>query len=408
MDDEARWSHILEAWSARGLDRRDFVKWLGAGGALAAAGCEPGGDGGADAAGEDAREPPWVKDPEPFVRHPTNLETRLESLQGYITPNELFFVRNHAPTPRIDPSTWRLRVGGDAVSEPAELTYDELLALPSRSVIAYLECAGNWRSFHQEVYGRTAEGGPWGRGAVGCAEWTGTPLRSVLAAAGVEPGEFDEDMSVNLVGLDDGEFQRPMPLARAWEEDTLLAWAMNGSLLPPDHGFPVRAVVPGWVASSSVKWLGRIDVSREKHWVKTNTTSYVLKGEAWPPERYAPAEGAPVDEQSIKSALALPRPAELPAGLHRLRGYAHSPHGPVARVEWSADGGTSWREARVLPPRLEHGWTRFELEWDAAPGSWVLMTRATDEAGVTQPLEKPFNQKGYLLNVPIPHPVEVV
>jgi DMSO/TMAO reductase YedYZ molybdopterin-dependent catalytic subunit len=344
----------------------------------------------------------WVKDPAPFIRHPTNLETRLEAVRGFLTPNELFFVRNHGPTPRVARETYRLRVEGDAVRRPLELTYDDLLRLPGHSVIAYLECAGNWRKFHQEVYGRAASGEQWGTGAVGCAEWSGVSLGHVLEAAGVDHAAVD----VNLLGGDAAGVNRPMPLAKAVDADTLLAFSMNGADLPPDHGFPVRGVVPGWSGSNSVKWLTRIVVTREPQWVKTNTTSYVLVGNAWPAERYAPAEGQPITELTVKSALALPRPARLAPGPQRLHGYAHAPRGPVRRVEWRVDGG-DWREARIVEPVLRRAWQRFEIEWDAAPGPHTLMTRATDAAGTAQPDAAPFNEKGYLLNVPIEFPVTV-
>lgn len=381
------------------LSRRAFLELTAAaGGATLLGAC------GDDQSAASATPAAWVKDPTPFFKHPTNLETRLEQLAGLITPNELFFVRNHTPTPRIDAATYRLRVEGDAVGRPLELTYDEILALPSRSVIAYLECAGNWRRFFAEVMGRAAQGGQWGTGGVSCAEWTGTPLRSVLELAGVRRNAVD----VNLFGLDQGEFNRPMPLIKALDDDTLLVYAMNGATLPPDHGFPLRAVVPGWVGSSSVKWLGRIVVSSEKQWVKNNTTSYVLIGDRWPKERYAPAEGGPITTQNVKSAVALPWPATLAAGRRRIRGFASSPAG-VQRVEWSTDAGNTWNAAQMLEPRLEHAWIRFEFLWDATPGKHTLMTRAVDRAGDQQPMveQLAYNEKGYLFNAALPHPIQV-
>lgn len=200
-----------------------------------------------------------------------------------------------------------------------------------------------------------------------------------------------------------------MPLAKALDPDTVLALGMNGAPLPPDHGFPVRLVVPGWVGSSSIKWVGRIEVATEKVWVKANTTSYVLVGDEWPAGRYAPADGAPITTGTVKSALALPRPARLAAGPQRPRGFAWSPRGPVEGVEWSVNGGP-WAQARMIgaPSALPHAWSRFEFEWTAEPGSHILRTRATDAAGKTQPLEGVYNAKGYLLNVALPHRVEVV
>ncbi len=355
----------------------------------------------------DAPEPPaFVKDPSNFIVHGSNLEARLEDMDGLLTPVDRFFVRNHSPTPIIDTDAYRLSMGGPGAEREVELTLADLRALPSHSVIAYLECAGNWRRFFDSVLGQAAAGSQWGTGAIGCAEWSGPRLRDVLALAGLRPGAVD----VNLHGLDDSAWQRPMPLAKAMDDDTLLALSMNGAPLHPDHGFPVRALLPGWIGAASVKWLGRIEIATGKVWVTANTTSYVLIGEHWPPADYAPASGAPIDEGAVKSALALPLPARLSPGARRLRGFAYSPHGPVSRVEWSA-GTTSaagpWRDARLIGPRLPHAWSRFEFEWNATHGNHVLRTRATDETGFRQPAEALYNAKGYLLNLALPHPVTV-
>ncbi|NIM48996.1 MAG: molybdopterin-dependent oxidoreductase [Gemmatimonadales bacterium] len=382
--------------------RREFLLTLGAasGALLTACGSETGARGGAEAG---VPPTPWVKDPGPFIRHPTNLETRLELLEGLLTPNELFFVRNHAPTPRLDAADFRLRVEGDGAANPIELSYEDILRLPSRTLIAYLECAGNWRSFFDRVLGTPARGGQWGTGAVGCAEWTGTSLANVLHLAGLR----DSAMDVNLFGVDAGEFNRPMPVDKALDPNTLLVYAMNGAVLPPDHGYPIRAVVPGWAGSNSVKWLGRIAVSTERQWVRNNTTSYVLIGPRWPKEQHDPADGAVITTLAVKSALALPWPARLATGRQLLRGFAYSPHGRITRVEWKADEATRWSRAQILEPVLPHAWVRFEFPWTATPGSHTVRVRATDERGNTQPDSVPFNEKGYLLNIPLPHPVEV-
>ncbi len=389
-----------------GLSRRRFFQLLAVGGPTAVlAACGRQEQEKAKKTSEskaDEEDRPWVKDPSPFIKHPTNLETRIEQLDGFLTPNHLFFVRNHFPTPRLSAEDYRLKIEGDAVEKPVELSYDEIRSLPSRSLIAYLECAGNWRSFAAKLQGKAASGGQWGRGAVGCASWTGTPLKHALEQAGVKSNAVD----VNLIGKDAGGFQRPMPIEKAMDADTLLAYAMNGETLPPDHGFPVRGLVPGWVGSSSVKWLDRIVVSSEKIWVKNNTRSYVKIGDPWPPEDYGQAEGKPVYEQSVKSTLLLEWDAKLKPGTHRLRGIAHSGHGRITKVEWRVDGG-AWQEASLIEPVLPHAWVRFELQWEAKRGSHTFEVRATDEAGNTQPESVPFNKKGYLLNMILPHPVEV-
>ncbi len=384
-----------------GMSRRDFVRLLAAGGSTAVlSACDRRAD--TPHTPSDPEDAPWVKNPAPFIRHPTNLETRLENLTGFLTPNSQFFVRNHAPTPRIDPAAYRLRVEGDAVREPVELSYDDLLRLPGHSVISYVECAGNWRGFYSQVMGQVASGGQWGTGAVGCSSWSGVSLGSILDLAGITPAAVD----VNLIGGDEGEFSRSLPVDKATESDVMLAHTMNGEPLPPDHGFPVRAVIPGWVGSSSVKWLSRIVVSSQRIWGKNNTTSYVLIGPRWPQERYDPAQGAPITKLNVKSAIALPRPASLRAGPQTVPGFAHSPHGSIAGVEWR-EGNGAWQPARLLQPVYPRAWVRFEFDWSAVPGRHTLTVRATDVRGNTQPSTAAPNEKGYLLNVPLEHPVVV-
>ncbi len=398
-------SALIERARREGISRRDLMKIFTVGGLGAVfAACErPPAPSSSSPSELGVADVPWVKNPDPFIQHPTNLETRLELLDGVITPNELFFVRNHAPTPRIDATDFRLRVEGDAIIEAIELTMNDLRALPSESVVAYLECGGNWRGFWGSVVGRAAAGGQWGTGGVSCAEWGGPTLASVLGLAGIRSGAVD----VDLIGLDEGGFSRPMPIERALDPTTVLAHTMNGVDLPPDHGFPLRGVVPGWVGSSCVKWLGRIVVSSEKIWSRNNLTSYVLIGDDWPADQYAPADGGPINAGVVKSALALPRPAELSVGSNSIFGFAYSPSGPVQHVEWSADGGSGWQAARILEPVLPHAWQRFQFEWDAPAGNHTLLTRATDAAGQTQPDQIAYNSKGYLLNIVLPHAVTV-
>ena len=230
-------------------------------------------------------------------------------------------------------------------------------------------------------------------------------LAHVLAEAGID----DSAVSVLLVGLDttapEGGYRKVLPVHKAMHPDTLLAYEMNGEALPRDHGFPVRAVVPGWVGANSIKWLGRIVVSAEWIWTRNNTTNYVLIGEDYPAE--GPAMGQPITTLVINSALALPWPADLSAGPQLIRGYARSPHGAITGVEWSSDSGASWSGASVEPSPSRYSWSLFTFEWDAEPGDHTLMTRATDEAGNTQPDAIPFNKKGYLFNQPLPHPIRV-
>ena len=416
---EQRDDRMWELARASGISRRRYLKLLAVGGAAGVLAACSGqrlprsGDGASAtgtpitaAAGDGAAGPGYLKDPAPFIERGTaGLEARLENMPGVTTPNRLFFVRNNSRSLDLDADSWRLSVEGDAVAEPMELSYADIRAMPSTTLTAYLECAGNHRAMFGLVNGREASGTQWERGAVSNGEWIGVSLGSVLERAGVDAARA---RSVLLVGLDsespEGGFRRAMPVDKAMDPHTLLAWGLNGERLPPDHGFPLRAVVPGWVGSSWIKWVGRIVVSAEPVWTRNNTTSYVLIGDDYPPE--GRAEGAPLTEQSIKSALALPWPARLPAGPQLVHGFAQSPD-PVAKVEWSTDSGATWTEAELQGPPARYSWTRFEFAWSPSPGDYTVLTRATDMTGTTQPHEVPFNEKGYLFNQPLPHPVTV-
>ena len=398
---------LWEFAKAQGMDRRYFLRLLLAGGATAVlAACAGTGSRPSVADSDSAQVGPWFKDPAPFVVHgDKGLEARLENMQGMLTPNRLFFVRNNSVSLDLDADDWRLTVEGDAVSEPLELTYTDIRSLPSRTLTSYLECAGNHRAMFSLMNGQEASGTQWMTGAVSNGEWVGAQLRDVLTLAGIQPNAT----SVLLVGLDvespEEGFRYVMPVQKAMHPDTLLAYTLNGETLPKDHGFPVRVLAPGWVGSANVKWLGRIVVSSEPMWTRNNTTSYTLIGDEYPPQ--GESLGQPVTAQVIKSALALPWPAELPSGDHRIHGYAHSPSGPISRVEWSIDAGQTWNEATLSGSQPDRSWARFEFQWDAEPGEHVMMTRATDTAGNTQPDRIPFNEKGYLFNQPVAHPVRV-
>ena len=255
------------------------------------------------------------------------------------------------------------------------------------------------------VQGRVAQGTQWRTGGVSNGEWVGAALRDVLTLADIT----ESAASVLLVGLDtespeDG-FRRAIPVDKAMHPDTLLAYNLNGEPLPKDHGHPVRALVPGWVGSTSIKWLGRIVASSEQQWTRNNTSSYVLIGDDYPPE--GEAQGRVAKTQTIKSAMALPWPTELPSGLNRLHSYGHSPHGSIKRVEWNTDNGGSWTDVERIAPQSGYSWARFQFTWQAEPGNKVVMTRATDMAGNTQPARVPFNEKGYLFNQPLPHPIRI-
>lgn len=341
--------------------------------------------------------------PEQFFDYGSNKEMRWEQLyqRGYVVPNELFFVRNHTRTPRIEVSTWRLRIEGSGVQRPLELTYDELLAMPSISVQRSIECAGNGRSFFEAAYGKKPQGTQWKLGAIGVAEWTGVPLNAILDRAGLKRSARD----VMPQGLDDLLVRRPMSITKALAEDTILAYAMNGEPLPPDHGFPVRVLTPGWIGVANIKWVGRIEVSEEALYSHWNTETYVLIGPDYPPT--PPAQGPVLSSQSIKSALELARDGSLLAGRHLIRGRSWSPFGKIAKVEYSLDQGKTWQQARLREPNIARAWVRWDFDWEAAAGRYVIQARATDAEGHTQPNRVPWNEQGYLYNAVVDHPVTV-
>lgn len=349
---------------------------------------------------------PVVQKPTPgsqFVDHGTDREMRWEVMrdQGYFVPNELFYVRNHSPTPRIDPATWRLRIDGSAVEKPTDVSYDQIRDMPHVTLPRALECAGNGRRFFGDFQSTPISGTQWRLGAVGVAEWSGVPLRDVLALAGVQPTARD----VMIEGLDDCRFRRPIPIEKALADDTLLVTRMNGVTLPPDHGYPVRLLASGWAAVSSIKWVGRIQVADEPLYSPWNTEDYVLMGDGYMPE--PPALGPPLTSLNVKSAIELPWNAELAAGLVRLTGRAWSANGSIARVEFSSDGGNTWHAARLRGPNHSQAWACWEIDWDATPGDHTLHVRATDDQGNTQPDLARVNEKGYLFGAVVPHPVRV-
>ena len=335
-----------------------------------------------------------------FIDHGINQETRLETLRGYLTPASHFFVRQHATTPALDVGTWRLRIEGNGVERPVELSFDDLLRLPSRTVIAYVECAGNGRGFFKEFMGKVASGTQWRFGGIGVAEWTGVPLGAVLDLAKVRRDTPRDILNVLVEGLDSVKVNRPMSLAKAYEDDTLLAYAFNGEPVPLDHGFPVRAIVPGWVGINNIKWVGRIEVRNSVIDVPTTTKTYILEGPDYPSK-------VVLRHQTIKSAVALPWPATLRAGRQLVRGFAWSPVGRISRVEYSLDRGATWRPAALREPNIARAWARWDFEWDARAGDHVILTRAADDQGNTQPASIPWNAQGYGYNVPVPHPVKV-
>src|SRR5437870_18839 len=338
---------------------------------------------------------------------PLNLEMPFETLDGFITPTKSFYVRTHFPIPKIDKNKWRLRIEGE-VEKPFEIDYHELTKLAWKKVPVTLECAGNNRNFLEPK----VKGVQWGLGAVGNAEWIGVPLSILLDRAKVKPAARE----VILEGADRGKlgdpkspagdlnFARSIPLEKA--NDVLLAYKMNDVDLPPEHGFPLRAIVPGWYAMASIKWLQRIIVTDRPFNGYYQTLDYAF----WK-RRGDIAELAPLAEMQIKAEIAKPVKGEIvPADSKvRVHGAAWTSDGEITKVELSTDGGANWNEVTLIDKPILNAWRRWEFDWKtpAVSGKTALIARATDSQGRTQPVERDPDRGTYMINHLLPITVEV-
>ena len=332
-------------------------------------------------------------------KEPQNLEMPFGSLDSFLTPVERFYVRCHHPIPEMDPESWRLKIEGE-VEKPFALTYSELTEMETRTITVTMECAGNGRAFLEPQ----RDGAQWEGGAVGNAEWTGVPLAAVLERAGVRASVRE----IILQGADLGEIKEPprpagkihyarsLPLAKA-TDDVLLAFQMNGEALTPEHGFPLRAVVPGWYGMAAVKWLTRIVASSEPYHGYYQTIDYAF----WERGSTIPTL-MPITEMRVKAQIARPEFAEaVRAGQsYRVHGAAWTTEAEIVKVEVSTDAGANWSGARLLGESLRNAWRLWEYEWavPANPGKAVLMARATDSEGRTQPPEHHDDRGSYLIH----------
>jgi DMSO/TMAO reductase YedYZ molybdopterin-dependent catalytic subunit len=321
----------------------------------------------------------------------------LEALDYPVTPLGLHYLLNHFDVPRVDAGTFRLRIDG-LVGRPMSLGLDELRALPRVSRTVTMECAGNGRATLLPRPRTQA----WVLGAVGTSTWTGTRLAPLLEAAGVE----DEAVDVVFTGLDHGieggieqDYARSLPVGEALGGDALLAWELDGVPLPPQHGFPLRLIVPGWYGMASVKWLSRITAVPEAFRGYYQVQAYCA--------RQRPDEPGEQLTRMLPRALMIPPGiAEFPSrhrfvdrGHCRLRGRAWSGFGAIEGVEVSCDGGLTWEEARVERDLGDEAWCAWSLDWDAdRPGELDLCCRARDVTGRLQPLEQAWNLGGYANN----------
>jgi DMSO/TMAO reductase YedYZ molybdopterin-dependent catalytic subunit len=319
----------------------------------------------------------------------------LEAMRDDVTPPGLHYVLSHYDIPQVDVATWELAVGG-AVENPVRVGFDELLSRPATTVRVTLECAGNGRA----ALSPRPVSQPWLEGAVGTADWTGVPLAELLR----EADPTSDAVDVVFTGADHGiergveqDYQRALPLAEALEDDVLLAYEMNGLPLPPQHGFPVRLVAPGWYGMAHVKWLRDITVS-DRRFEGFQHQAYRLRQDADDP-------GEPVTRIEPRSLLVPPgfpdfmsRVRFVRPGAVTLEGRAWSGWAPIERVEVSTDDGRSWTDADLSDAEGRWAWRRFSAPWEATPGEHVLRTRAHDAGGRSQPASSRWSRGGFANN----------
>ncbi len=321
----------------------------------------------------------------------------LELLREPITPIGLHYLLIHYDIPSVDGAAWRLAVDG-LVERELSLGLDDLRALPVHEVVATMECAGNGRALLEP----RPISQPWVLEAVGTGRWRGVRLRDVLALA----GSSTDAVEVLFTGLDRGvengeeqSFQRSLPRAEALQPDVLLAYELNGVPLPPQHGFPLRLLVPGWYGMTNVKWLSRITAIDKAFTGYQQLRGYRLR-------QSEDEAGTPLDRIRPRALMVPPgvpdfmsRERTLEAGACTIEGRAWSGGAPIASVDVSTDGGETWREARLEPTDAGRwAWHRWTAEWNATPGRHVLCCRARDEAGGGQPLTAEWNLGGYANN----------
>jgi sulfane dehydrogenase subunit SoxC len=318
----------------------------------------------------------------------------LEALRWPVTPVGLHYLLVHYDVPLVDASAWRLTVAGE---RELELSLDDVRSRPAAEHTVTMECAGNGRA---RLDPRPVSQ-PWLNEAVGTARWRGTPLRPLLDEAGVP----DAATEVLFTGLDRGveggeeqDFQRALPLAEALRDEVLLAYEMNGEPLPPQHGFPLRLVVPGWYGMTNVKWLRRIELVDEPFAGYQNRMGYRLR-------QSEDEEGVPLDRMQPRSLMVPPgipeflsRDRSVAAGEVVLEGRAWSGVAPIVSVEVSVDGGSTWAPAELEAAGEPWAWRGWTYRWQAEPGEHVLASRARDEAGNEQALELSWNLGGYANN----------
>jgi DMSO/TMAO reductase YedYZ molybdopterin-dependent catalytic subunit len=337
-------------------------------------------------------------------KEPLNLEMAFDQVESFLTPTERFYVRSHFSAPTLELASYRLHIDG-AVRHSFSLTYPELRALPAETRVAMLECAGNSRAFLVPQ----AEGVQWELGAVGNAEWTGVPLRTLLERAGLEENACE----LVLEGADRGRpskpplppgpigYARSLSKQKALQPEVLIAYQMNGRDLSLDHGYPVRAIVPGHYGMASVKWLTRISAVREPFLGYWQTSDYGY----WDYVDGKPVRRA-VGEMQVKAEIARPRMYEVlaPNQPYTVCGAAWAGETAVTEIAVSTDGGQTWAGAQWVDPVRRHAWRRWHFAWQTPeqPGKYTVLARATDARGTAQPAQYDPKYATYVINYPLP------
>lgn len=327
-----------------------------------------------------------------------DLETPVEYFNTWLTPVPHFFVRNHMHEPiELDAGNWRLSIGGE-VEKPLTLNLSELSRFESHSIVNTLECAGNGRSLQRPQ----VPGIQWGKGAVGTAPFSGLRLRDVLQRAGVKP----TGKHVMFRGLDEvpgkvPPFIRSIPIEKALDADTLIATQMNGSPLTKHHGFPARALVPGWIGAASCKWLTEIKVLDAEFVGNFMSPGYRFPNQPVKPgDAVRPEDTHPLTALNVKSVISGPVDgSSLKAGKVVVRGAAWAGEADIVKVEISVDDGATWDTAKLGHDRAHYAWRLWSYDWKPAKaGNYTLQSRATDSQGRTQPAAPVWNPSGYLNN----------
>jgi len=320
----------------------------------------------------------------------------LEALRYDVTPPGMHYLLTHYDIPFVDPSTYRLTLGG-LVSRELSLDLDAIRSRPQVSHLVTLECAGNGRA---RLEPRPVSQ-PWLVEAVGTSRWTGTPLAPLLREAELEGSAVDVVFTGADHGIERGveqDYQRSLPVAEAMRDDVLLVYEMNGAPLLPQHGSPLRLIVPGWYGMASVKWLTRIEV------VDAPFEGYQMR--AYRVRQRYEDDGVPLTRIEPRALLVPPgfpdymsRTRVLRAGRTTVEGRAWSGWAAVNAVEVSTDGGRTWESADLEPAPEPRAWARWTWTWDATTGSYDVCVRAGDESGRSQPVDQPWNRGGYANNL---------